>query len=374
MSAAIGYVTGSGSATSLSDPLVKILWSDKLHVQTLNELFFTERGMTAPEQGDEETFERRPAAPIIVKDDFSKSRGQRIRLALRLQLTSNSDRSSLDSHTYSSETMVGNEEVMELYDMECLVELLKNATAFDTPEIQSLRTNFRMDVQARDALGDWMRDQKEEGINDAFVDGNAAHVIATTLKSSDTHPNIKYGVSSDNSSNDDLDAGDTLSVALLRRMYGWARQNKINPVRDEGQEAYCLLAPVSAVNDLDADSEYRDSMNNAGPRAWNNPMFSRAEKKFGGVFVHEYERLRSPTHANSANIFQCMLIGAHSVVLGNADKPRLVRRKEDEYEDRYGVGIKHIFGCARADFVDRTDATTINQSSAQWNVWAEGSY
>jgi hypothetical protein len=65
-----------------------------------------------------------------------------------------------------------------------------------------------------------------------------------------------------------------------------------------------------------------------------------------------------------------MLLGASSLVFGNAGKPRLVRRKEDEYEDRYGVGIKLVFGCARSDFYHINNNDKINQSSAQWSVFA----
>ena len=58
MSAPIGYSTGTGTATSLADPLVKILWSDKLHKETLDELFFNSRGLMGQERGDEGTFYR----------------------------------------------------------------------------------------------------------------------------------------------------------------------------------------------------------------------------------------------------------------------------------------------------------------------------
>lgn len=360
------YVTGSG----LSDPLGKILWSSKLHKETLNELYFEQRGLTKTEDGDEPTFDRRSSAPIIVKNDFTKDRGQRIRLALRKQLTVNSDHTaSLASYTYGNTTMIDQEETMDLYDMEVVVELLKHAVGFASPEIQNLRTNYRMDAQAAEALRDWMRNQKEESIIDAFIDGHAAHVIAEGLKSTVAHPNIYRagGVSG----NDDLSASDNLNVAELRRMYAWARSNKINPLNAMGKDAYVLLAPVFATNDLDADSTYRTSMEHLHPRNTKNPLFDRAEFCFEGIYIHEYNRTRNPSSgANAANIYQCMLMGSDALVLGNGTRERLVRRKEDAYGDKYGVGIKCVFGVARADFVSADNNTTLNQSSAQWNVWA----
>ena len=376
MSANIGYVTGTGTATSLDNPLVKILWSDQLHKETMSEMFFDKRGMMAPERGDEAAFERKSNAPIIVKDDFTRERGQQIRLALRKQLTTNRDlaegtrQTNLVTATYGPNTMVGNEENMVLYDMEVIVELLKHAVAFDTPEIQNLRTNFRMDAQAKEALGDWLTDQKEESIVDAFVDGNAAHVIKSqSAVSAAVHPN-KYIVNSE--ANDAaLAAGDELDSAELRRMYAWARTNNINPLRADGVEGYVLLAPVFAINDLHTNTEYRTSFENAAPRSDSNTFFSRADHKYEGIYIHEYNRIRKPSSgANAANVHYCMLLGASALVFGNAGKPRLVRRKEDEYEDRYGVGIKLVFGCARADFYHINNNDNVNQSSAQWSVFA----
>ena len=376
MSANIGYVTGTGTATSLDNPLVKILWSDQLHKETMSEMFFDKRGMMAPERGDEAAFDRKANAPIIVKDDFTRERGQRIRLALRKQLTTNRDlaqgtrQTNLVTATYGPNTMVGNEENMVLYDMEVIVELLKHAVAFDTPEIQNLRTNFRMDAQAKEALGDWLTDQKEESIIDAFVDGNAAHVIKSTLASQANHPNKKIANSVANDAT--LGTSDKLDTAELRRMYAWAKTQNINPLRADGVEGFVLLAPVFAINDLHTDAVYQTAFENAAPRSESNTLFSRADHKFEGIYIHEYNRIRQPSAgSNKANVHYCMLMGASSLVFGNAGKPRLVRRKEDEYEDRYGVGIKLVFGCARADFYHINNNDNVNQSSALWSIYAD---
>lgn len=368
----MAYVTG----TALTNPLAKILWSDKLHVETLKEMYFTMRGLTREEEGDENTYERRGGAPIVVKRDFNKSRGQRIRLALQKQLTTDvgvaSRSTGLASYTHGTTGMNGNEETMELYDMEVIVEQRKHAVGFDTPEIQNLRTNFRMDKLAAARLRDWMKQQKELGIIDAFIDGNTAHVIAESLASVVAHPN-RYvaGVAGAAASTDAPSSTDLLNVAELRRMYAWARYNAINPVSAEGDECYVLLAPVFATNTLDADDTYRSSLNNALPRTRNHPLFDRADMKFGGIYIHEYNRVPNPaTGDDKANIWQCMLLGADAIVLGLASKERLVRKKEDDYEDDYGVGIKSIWGCARADFQNAGNSTTLNQSSAQWDVYA----
>ena len=60
------FTTGTGSATSLADPLVNILFSSKLHVETQGELFFNQAGLIKKEDGSEETFERKGDSPIVM--------------------------------------------------------------------------------------------------------------------------------------------------------------------------------------------------------------------------------------------------------------------------------------------------------------------
>lgn len=388
----MAYVTGTASAT-LADPLIKILYSEDLHMETLDELWFTKAGMTKRETGNEEAFDRKASAPIIIKDEFGKERGQRIRLALQKQLKanragdtasgagsgnlattnlrSNDATNGIRAKTYGSTSMIDAEEVMELYDLEVVVEQYKHATAFDTPGIQDLKTNFRMDDRARNALQVWLKDQKEEAIVDALSDGNAAHVIRSGLKSATAHPNQDNVGSTASVAQGSLTSSHTLSTAELRRMWAKLSVNNINPIQVDGQECYALLAPVQCVNDLDADSDYRNAFQHAAPRSSDNPLFTRASHKYAGIYVHEYNRCRNNwvSSASEANEFQLPLLGSDAIVLGNASEPVLVNRKEDAYGDKYGVGIKCIFGAARADFQNTGDSVTLNQSSYLWVAW-----
>lgn len=391
MSAAIGYVTGSGTASSLADPLVRAYWSDKLHQESLQDLFWTERGMvaqlTSAETEDEDALKRMAAAPLISIDDFDTKRTQRVRLALMRQLIRNrglTNRAAasggIAAATFGVTTMVGAEEVLSLYDTEVLVEQYKHATAFDTPDIQDLRTSFRMDQLSRTALSTWMTDQKEELVNDAFEDGYAAHVIRAGFTSAVTHPNKKYagaGSSDETVSNDG-----TLSLAFIRRLYALARHNlftdangtydnPLNPISINGGEYFALTAPAFAINDLCADPAFRQTMERALPRGVDHPLLTRASVVAEGVCIHEYNRVRHPTSGDGRlNKYHCQFMGAKAIVLANASKPRLVVRKEDEYEDRYGVGIKWVGGTRRCDYQDQGDTYTLNQSSIMATVFA----
>ena len=261
---------------------------------------------------------------------------------------------------------------MNLFDMEVIVELMKHSVGFATPELQDLRTPMRMEQEAAVALRDWLTGQYEESILDAFYDGNAAHVIKSSFASATTHPRIIWG--NDATAQSDISSNDTLSAADLRKLYETLRVNNVNPLKVEGKEMYVLLAHVYSVSDLMNDADIKSTYQNAFTRTGagaENPLFSRADVVFEGIVVHEYNRVRSPaTGTNAASTKQNIALGADSIICGNASEPRLVRRKEDAYEDRYGVGIKQIFGCARADFQHINNNETLNQSSAQLMNWS----
>ena len=376
------FTTGTGSATSLADPLVNILFSQKLHIETQDELWFNQRGLMKKEDGGEETFERKSDSPIVVKDEFGKERGQRIRLALRKQLTTNvglSDRDGsgtganvLNQYTFGISSMIDQEENMNLYDMEVVVELMKHAVGFATPELQDLRTPFKMEQEAASALRDWLAGQYEESILDAHYEGNAAHVIKSGFASATAHPRVIW--SNDATAQGDISSNDTLSAADLRKVYESMRINNINPLKVDGKEMYVLLAHVYSISDLMNDSDIKNTYQNAFSRTAagsDNPLFSRAEVIFEGIAVHEYNRVRVPgSGTNAASTRRNIVLGADALICGNASEPRLVRRKEDAYEDRYGVGIKQIFGCARADFQHINNNVTLNQSSAELMNWS----
>ena len=124
------------------------------------------------------------------------------------------------------------------------------------------------------------------------------------------------------------------------------------------------------MNDSDIKTTYQNAFTRTGAGS-DNPLFSRAEIIFEGIAVHEYNRVRVPgSGTNAASTRRNIVLGADALICGNASEPRLVRRKEDAYEDRYGVGIKQIFGCARADFAAAANNDTLNQSSAELMNWS----
>ena len=182
------FVTGTASGNTLT----RIAWSSKLHRETRNRFFFNQRGMVSADTGDEPSFERRSGTPIVSQEQLNNKRAQEVRVAMQRQLTTNrtvgTGVRSLDAQTYGTASMVDNEETMELYNMDCWVEQMKHATSFNTPEIQDLRTEFKMTVRAADVLADWMAAEQEESVLDAAYDKYSANVVSSSLASASDPP------------------------------------------------------------------------------------------------------------------------------------------------------------------------------------------
>ena len=361
----MAFVTG----TAIGDPLVRIAWSDKLHRQLLNRLFFTKMGMMGDDKGNEDPFEERASYPIIMQEALNARRAQQVRVGLRDELTrAPRDTDGNQVYTYGSGNMIDQEEVMSLRDFTVWVELLKHATGFDLPDIEDLRTEFDLVEEAGGALNTWLAKENEECILDAYYDGFSAHVTGNSLASTVTHGNRYYAGTA--SSGDELGPSDQMSTDELRRMYEWATENNINPIVYDGMNCFVLLAHPRQCTSLDADSEFRQAQQ-VNVRGQDNPLFSRAFGYYEGIFIYEYNRIRQGTGtAQNASIRRSILTGADAVGRGVASRPRLVRRKEDKYEDFFGLGIKQISGESRADFVNTADSDTLNQSSAEWWTYA----
>jgi len=368
----MAFVTG----TAFGNNLTRIAWSSKLHRETQDRLFFQQRGMVRPDLGEEDTFERGKGgsgAPIVSQEALNGKRAQEVRVGLANQLTTNrsavTGARSLDAQTYGTGNMIDNEETPALRNFIAYVEQMKHAASFDVPEIQDLRTEFKLTAVTADLLADWMAAEIEESILDACYDQHAGHVVAGVSSASVADPpanNLQYA--NNKGSDGDLTSGDELTSAELRRIFTWADVNNINPLRYMGQDCWILLCHSYNYADLNGDSEFREAFQHGWQRAEkasDNPLFDMADAKYMGLYIHKYNRIRAS--ATNANARRCIVLGADAIAEGITYRPHLARRKEDRYGDLFGLAIKAINGWGRADYAPQSGAT-LNQSLAIWGI------
>jgi hypothetical protein len=366
----MAFVTG----TAHGNTLTLQAWSSKFHRQSDKENFLEQAGLRAMDPGDESPNERRPSAPIIVQEQLNAGRAQKVHVGLRMNLTTNhgttvrvdsDDNTGLTDATYGTTTMIDEEEVMTLNSFTCYVNQMKHATGFDTPEIQDLRTELKMTGQAAEALNDWFTVEKEESTLDALYHLHSSHIIGESLASASDPQTLNQIFGDRVSSLAALEGSNRLTAQELRRLFTYAITKPMNPIKAAGGvKGYVLLVHPFCYQDLWDDEEFRNYQQGGNVRGTGNPAFDMADFEFHGIYLKKYQRIRTPPGgANKAFVRRCILLGADAVAEGVTMRPRLVRRKEDKYEDFFGLAVKGINGHARADWAPTT-GTTFNQSSA----------
>jgi len=371
----MGFTTGTGTYTSLDHPLVRSLWGAQMHVEQLFQLIFTLMGMTGPEQGGEDTFVRgADTPPLFIKEEFGKDRGQEIILALRKQLAdtpkaNSSGQGTVDKHR-GVYTLLDNEEQLDLYDMSIIVNTLKHAVGWDTPELQDLRTLFRMDRLASEALHDWMLDQLETMVMDGLINGQAYHVVADTYASNVAHA---YSVYANNAgSSEALNSDCTLGLDEVQRAYALAAHYKFNPIRVQGWEGYLFMVPVWCMNNLLNDETARTTLERAHPRSPDHPLFNRAAFVLDKMIIMQYDRCQHPSDVEeSGNKWICPVLGGGAAGIGYGSMVKLVMRDETEYQDRRGIAIRRVTGAGRCQWANAGNTETIQQSSLLYEIFGE---
>lgn len=362
------------TGTAIGNNLTRIGFSSVLHRETQSKLYFTKRGMISTDTGGESAFDRRGGLPIRSVEALNNRRAQEVRIGMLNQLTRNrsavTGTRSLNARTYgvtSSNTMEAQEETAAVRNCIIFVEQSKHATSTVTPEIQDLRTEFKITAQFAGLLTDWMAAEDEENFLDAFYDGYSGHVIASTLATAADPPvlNLQYGGGvADNAG---LGTGDRLTPAELRRMWTWLETNNINPIRVNGMDdSYVLLVHPFNYVDLFGNAEWQNMQQYARDRGKDNPLFSAADAVYMNIYIHVSNRIRAAS--TNANARRCLLLGADAVAHGMTVRPRLVKLKEDNYEDVLGLGIKSIHGERRFDFAPQSGAT-LWQGGAIWGLY-----
>ena len=359
-------------STSLSFPiasgdrLAEIYWSTITHVEVQDETFFAKAGMVAKDGGREESHERRAGVPIILKDELRRAPGEEVRIRMRRQLT-RTPRTS--SYTYGTTSMTGSEEALVYNDVRVPLWLLKNSTGHNSPDVMYHRTSADLEQDSEDALKEWLIENHEEAILDCFYDKFPYFVIADSIASAATtaHPRTYYAGSVVSAAQ--MDPAYILNAREAQRMRSYAINRRLNPIKIDGKKCFVVLADTFCMNDLKNDPVFREQQN-ANDRGADNPLISGAIGSYNNLYFHEYERMRRTTSgANSGNIGQIALLGADAIAVAYGSEPRLVERNEDSYQDRWGRAIRQVLGGSRTDFRNQGNTTTLNQSSAQWNVW-----
>lgn len=362
---------GNPGGIASGDRLSEVIWASEAHVETQKTLFFSQAGMVAKDRGNEPTHERRPGLPIVIKDDFKKGPGEEIRIRMRMQLTrlASNKNNSASSLTRDTTSMLGNEEAIAYRDLQVYLALLKNSVGFDSPDWLFHRTSADLEEDAKDLLRDWLVENHEDAIFDAFHDKFPYFVSQTLSLTTVAHPSLYYA--NEHSAADDMTTTDTFSEHEIRRIWSFCQTKKLNPVMIDGKKCFVVLCSPFVLTDLLGDAQFRDLVKDAHDRGSDNPLVKGSQFKHLDLYFYGCDRVRQTnTGAFSNELSRMPILGADSIAVGYGSEPRLVPRVETNYGDRWGMAIRQVFGATRCDYRNQAASATLNQSSAEWVVYS----
>lgn len=244
-------------------------------------------------------------ALCVVKDDTSKSAGDRIRCILRMQLTG--------AGVQGDNTQEGFEEALVTYTDDILIDQLRHAVR-SGGKMSEQRVPFSVREEARAGLQDWWAGRFDQWFFDQLA-GNAAQTDTrytgnnATLSPDASH--IIYAGSATAESNLSSNASQTFSLDLVNRCVLKARTltpviRPLNNEQEPGKHQFVMFITPEQHFDLRTNTntlEWADIQKAAlaANASSSNPLLSGAVGVYNGVVLHEAFRLPRITTGTGAN-------------------------------------------------------------------------
>jgi N4-gp56 family major capsid protein len=300
---------------------------------------------------------------IQVREDLTKKKGDQIVFQLINRLT--------NSAVTDNAVLAGNEEDMTQRSFGVTVHQYRNAVV--VPDYEQQASVLDLLSVAKDALMDWslglLRDQIIAALYSingvAYASASEAEKDAWEVDNSDR---VLFGAAVGNYSGDhsaDLAKVDTsadkltYTVGSLAKRMAKVANPRIRPIRStqDGQEWYIMFCNSMCFRDLKASLATINQ--NAEVRGSQNPLFTDGDLVYDGVIYKEVPEIGNlgTVGASSALVAGNFLCGAQALGLAFARRWQSVTKKEDDYGDKPGVGIRGTHGVAKLIFGKGTNDT-----------------
>lgn len=304
-----------------------------------------------------------------IKDETSKSEGDRVRNILRMQLSG--------AGQQGDNTLEGNEEALITYTDDLLINQLRHAVR-SGGKMSEQRIPFSVREEARMGLQDWWSDRFDtwffnqisgnSGVTDTRYTGNQAAAAPTT------NNHLFAGVATAET-NLSANASQTFTLAIIDRAVLAARTltpviRPLNNQQEPGKHQFVMFISPEQHYDLRrttaltgdwADIQKAALTANADK---SNPLFTGALGMYNGVILHESFRLPLITTAVGANEgSRAVLCGAQAACLafGRGHSKNRMEWNEElfDYGNQLGVSTGCIAGLKKSVYNSADFATMV---------------
>lgn len=329
-------------------------------------------------------------AVIQVREDLTKEKGDRLTFALVNRLQG-------DGVTGST-TLVGNEE--DLVSRSHLLTVDQRRHAVLVPAAEEQKSAIGLEMAAKPALKSWaMRDTRTKIIkamnsvraaNTIYQYSNLTELTAigqTVLDAwqVDNADRILFGsygshatdFSAGHAQLDNTDDKMKASILTQAKIMAENASPRITPIRTSGDEEWFVVFMNSyQLRDLVlSDTTFQSAQREARERSKDNPLFRGADYVWDGLIIKKIVELPTIDAANTAfsgssvATAKAVLCGAQALGYGIAKRWKTVLRKEDDYEDKRGVGIRSMDGFEKLCFGSGAGDTDDLKQNGIVDIW-----
>jgi len=296
---------------------------------------------------------------IQVKENLTKKKGDSITFALINKLTNGAN----DGTT----PLVGNEEKMTSRSHKLTVGLRRNAVTVTEFDEQISAIGLRDAAKPR--LMDWSMEQDVDRViaqlgsingvaygsasetqKDAWLVDNADRVLFGAAKSNNGSNDHSAALANIDNTNDKL----TPEALSLMKRIALSANPKIRPIRIEGKNKryFVVFAHPLAFRDLKNNSTIQQAQREVSVTMQNNKLFQGGDLEWDGMIIHEVDETPTLSGVGAAGIDvgRAVLCGAQAMGLGIAKRWETREKKEDDFGNEKGVGIRSIDGLDKMTF------------------------
>lgn len=345
-------------------PLAVRLWAKRLFVESLRETF-VDRFIGTSEKN----------SIVYMKDELTKSAGDRVTMGIRLQL--------LGAGVQGDATLEGNEEALSTYNDTIIIDQLRHAVR-SKGKMSEQRVPFSVRQESMDGLKDWWADRIDQSFFNQICGFTAQTDTRYTGMQAVLAPDTAHIFRPNSRTTDEsLTTGDEFALTMIDRMVARIKSWQSNltgtipirPIKYKGGDYYVMFVHPYQTFQLRTNTNagsWADLQKSRllGSGSDDNPIFTGGSFLgiYNGVVIHESSRVtngvNSTTAAAVTNTRRAVLCGAQAALMatGRDDSgPEKMNWVEElfDYNNQLGVAAGMIFGMKKTQFNSLDFATIV---------------
>lgn len=305
-------------------------------------------------------------ALIQMKDETSKSAGDRITIGLRMQLAGDG--------TQGDGTLEGNEEALVTYSDNLFIDQLRHAVR-SAGKMSEQRVPFSVREEALAGLRDWWAGRIDYWAANQLTGYTPTTDVRYTGLQATIAPSSGNILVQSQTAESSLISANTMTLSMIDRAVATAKTMTplIRPLSVDGKPMYVAFFhpyQIYSIRTNTATGQWQDIQKAAmmGGELDDNPIFTGALGVYNNTVIHEWFRLPAAVNAGAAiaNTKRGVFCGAQAAAFAlgqgqDAEKPNWVEQLFD-YGNQLGVSGGMIAGLKKLQF-NSADFGTIVLSS-----------